>query len=113
MAKKRFPSDANKSKAAEQADGSKEVQGSKVELVKVQYKKDNHHVLSGVHALRQGDNHLPKSVWEEAKSHPSVASMIASGHIVGPADEEESEEEAIEEQAEAADAQEASEAAAE
>ena len=101
----RFPSDANKKKgAAAKAEAAPAVEGAKQDLVQVEYKKDNHHILSGVHALRQGVNHLPRSVWEEAKKHPSIQSMMASGHIVGPEDEE------IEEAAEAADAQEAAEA---
>lgn len=94
MAKeKRFPSDANKSKAksaVKEADSV--VEGSKQELVKVEYTKDNHHVLQGVHALRKGVNHLPKEIWVEAKKHPSVIKMIEVGHIVADPLADEAEE---------------------
>lgn len=95
----RFPSNANKQKKQAEKkpaapEAVKAVEGKKVELVEVEYKKENHHVLDHVHALRKGKNHLPKEVWEKAKAHPVNAALIKEGHLVGPAedmiDEEES-----------------------
>lgn len=82
----RFPSEANKSKnpkpAAAKAEGSPtEVKAFAQDLVKIHYSKDNNHVLSGVHALAPGLNHVPVQVWKEVRNHPSIQAMIKSGHI--------------------------------
>lgn len=78
----RFPSDANKKKAAAAEKPAEAVQGLKQDLVKVEYKEEKHHVLTGVHAIRQGVNHLPEHIWAAAKRHPSVQKLIEDGHIV-------------------------------
>ena len=89
MAKeKRFPSDANRQKpgfAPKELSKpeAKTVSGSKQELVQVEYKKENHHLLpKSVHHLSKGINHLPKSVWEEHKKDPAIAHLLKEGHIV-------------------------------
>jgi hypothetical protein len=92
MAKKRFPSDANKPKSGEKAAAPAKapaaVSSSKQDLVQIQYNKENNHVLSnGVHSLAKGENHLPKAVWEASKSHPAIKQMIKDGHIVVSGDQ--------------------------
>lgn len=89
MAKdKRFPSDANKPKTGEKKSAAKaapaaESAAKQQDLVQVEYKKENNHILAGgVHALAKGLNHVPKAIWEESKKHPSVAKLIADGHAV-------------------------------
>jgi hypothetical protein len=101
MAKKRFPSPANQGKtpAAKPADGPlpQAVAAKAEKTVQVHYKKENNHILGiGAHALAKGVNTLPASVWSEAQKHPSVAKLLADGHIVdlskpeaAPAEEEE------------------------
>lgn len=91
---KRFPAPANKSaqskaapvKAAAAAPapqaGMKAVEGKKQDLVQVHYKKKNNHILSAVHSLGEGINHVPRDVWESAKKHPSIQQMIMDEHIV-------------------------------
>lgn len=98
MAKnKRFPSDANKSKNAAkkvEVTPEKTVEGKAVPLVQVEYKKENHHLLDHVYALRKGVNHIPADVWAKAAEHPTTKQLIKDGHLVGPAgaaDEEEEE----------------------
>lgn len=60
---------------------------SPIELVKLEYKKGNHHIVHGVHAVIKGLNHFPKSVWDEAKSHPANQQLIKSGDLVEIQDE--------------------------
>ncbi len=105
MAKKRFPSDANKSKEElkapkSQADApsapEKVVEGKKLELVKLSYKLKNHHLLNHVVALHPGENHVCKLVWEKAKSQPAIQRLLKDGHLVDlsdACDEQEAEQE--------------------
>lgn len=100
MAKEaRFPSDANKPKssaksgpeaaieAAKQSSKLAEmpsvppVEGVPQDLVKVKFNDDRHHLLDHVWALKKGINHLPKAIWEKAKAHPSIQSMLKSKMI--------------------------------
>ncbi len=88
MAKKqRFPSSANppKASAAQAAPGPlpEAVAAKKQDVVQVEYKKENNHILGiGAHALAKGINTLPKQVWDDAKKHPSVQKLIADGHLI-------------------------------
>lgn len=90
MAKaKRFPAPANvnpKDKAAPKAAPTPTViEGKSQETVEVHYTKENHHILTGVHALRKGKNTIPKKVWDSVKDHPTTKSLVKDGHIVPPA----------------------------
>jgi hypothetical protein len=94
--KTKFPSDANKpivkagSKPlptpAKKAPEQKVVTGVKQDLIKVHYKKKNHHVLNHVHSLRNGDNHIPRSVLNEALQHPSTIKLLNDKDLIIPAD---------------------------
>lgn len=108
MAKKKFPSDANQPKPGAkklaiktapkkedvaQVAESTEVVGKALELVQIQYNRDNHHVLSGVHALRQGLNHIPKAIWDSVKENPFIKADIDAGVIVLATDSAQAEQE--------------------
>ena len=90
MAKQKFPAPATttKNKKPEPQKEEVQVEGKKSKLVQVEYKKDNHHVLIGVHSLRKGINHVASDVWEESKKHPAVQHLIEQGHIVCGSDDE-------------------------
>lgn len=97
----KFPSPANVKKmdiSSTPKDFKAEVPASETvieaksqDLVQIEYKKDNHHVLSGVHALRNGVNHIPRHVWEDVKNHPFILEDIKNGHIVPMSDASEPE----------------------
>jgi hypothetical protein len=92
--KTRFPSDANKqivkpgdkSAPLKKEPEQKTVTGVKQDLVKIHYKKKNHHVISGVHSIRHGDNHIPRSVLNDALKHPSTLQLIKDQDLIIPAD---------------------------
>lgn len=113
MAKqKRFPSDANKDQPGNQKKvevmPEVKVEGKPQSLVKIHYKKENHHLLNHVYAVTQGLNHVPADVWVEAKKQPATAQLLKDGHLVEdaplaaapeptePDESEESEEESAE-----------------
>ena len=84
----KFPSPANKkpgTKANEkkiETVEEKTVEGKKQNLISVHYTKDNHHILDGVHALRKGNNSIPKEAFIEHMKHPSTQQLIKDGHII-------------------------------
>lgn len=83
--KPKFPSPANTPKNAKKAPEVKEekkiVEGKAQELISINYKKDNHLVIHGVHAIRTGMNSFPKSVWDAHKSAPAIQALIATGDL--------------------------------
>lgn len=92
----RFPSEANKpiqktsdkpiAKNGKKEPEQKVVTGIKQDLVKIHYKKKNHHVLSGVHSIRHGDNHIPRSVLNEALKNPSTLQLVNDQDLIIPAE---------------------------
>lgn len=79
--------------AVPESPAPKAVEAKSQKLVQVEYLKENHHILDGVHAVRKGINHLPAHVWEKAKSHPSIQKLMDDGHLID-LDEEKLEEDA-------------------
>lgn len=69
-------------KAPAKKEAPKPVVGVTQNLVRLHYKKENTHMLSHVHAIVQGVNHVPEGVWAEAKKHPANAAMLKAGDIV-------------------------------
>lgn len=84
----RFPSEANVPKTGKKAAlavaDEKAIEGKAQDLVQVEYKLENNHILEGVHALAKGVNHVPAHVWQKFSSHPAIMSMVKAGHIVPP-----------------------------
>jgi len=92
MAKRRFPSDANKQKEkpkkaapAVELAGSVPISVPAPKLVAVNYKGKNQFHLDHVHALLPGVNHVPEEVLEKMGEHASVMHLVKSG-LLEPVD---------------------------
>lgn len=67
--------------AAVAEDHPKMVEGKAVQLVTLEYKKDNHHWLTGVFSISKGINHVPVEIWEHCKGAPSIQALLKSGDL--------------------------------
>lgn len=96
MAKdQRFPSDANKPKAADPVKPKAEeaeVEEAKVEpakasvpigpMVELKYSGKNAVVIDRVYSIGPGLNSMPASVWKKFGNHPNMLKLIKDGSLV-------------------------------